>query len=59
VGSLAVLNLTGSPTLVGYLSAGAFPRQMALEPGGREMDITNYQSSQLETVPLAPLVTSR
>jgi hypothetical protein len=43
---------------MGYLSAGAFPRQMTLEPGGREMDVTNYQSSQLETVPLVLLVTS-
>ncbi len=53
---LAVVDLAGPPTLVGYVPAGAFPRQMTLEPGGRELDVTNYQSSQLETVPVAPLV---
>jgi DNA-binding beta-propeller fold protein YncE len=54
--SLAVLNLTGTPTLVGYLRAGGFPRQMTVEPGGEEIDVTNYASAQLETVPLSSLV---
>lgn len=53
--SLAVLDLTGSPALVGYVPAHGFPRQMTLEPGGQEIDVTNYDSSELETVPVPPL----
>ncbi len=53
--TLAVIDLSGAPGLVGYLPAGVFPRQMTLEPGGREIDVTNYMSSQLETVPVPPL----
>lgn len=56
--SLAVLDLTRSATLMGYVHAHGFPRQMTLEPGGREIDVTNYDSSELETVPLAPLLAS-
>lgn len=51
--SLAVVDVTGIPRLMGYLPAGGFPRQMTVEPGGREMDVTNYDSSQLETVPVS------
>ncbi len=58
VGSLAVVNLAGVPALVGYVPAGAFPRQMTLEPGGTELDVTNFDSSQLETVPMGPLVSA-
>ena len=54
--SLAVVDLTGSPTLVGYVPAGAFPRQMTVEPGDREIDVTNYDSSQLEMVPVSSLL---
>jgi DNA-binding beta-propeller fold protein YncE len=54
--TLAVVDLTGTPGLVGYVPAGVFPRQMTLEPGGTEVDVTNYMSSELETVPVAPLV---
>jgi DNA-binding beta-propeller fold protein YncE len=57
--SLAVLNvaaaLAGKPALLGYLRAGAFPRQMALEPGGRTLLVTNFNSSQLESVNVADL----
>jgi DNA-binding beta-propeller fold protein YncE len=54
--SLAVLDLTGKPALVGYLPAGGFPRQMTLEPNKQEILVTNYSSSQLEAVQVAPLV---
>jgi DNA-binding beta-propeller fold protein YncE len=52
--SLAVVNvaaaLAGKPALAGYLPAGSFPRQMALEPSGRTLLVTNFGSQQLETV---------
>jgi DNA-binding beta-propeller fold protein YncE len=55
--SLAVVNvadaLAGKPALTGYISAGMFPRQFALEPDGRVLLVTNYLSRQLEAVPLA------
>jgi DNA-binding beta-propeller fold protein YncE len=54
--SLAALDVSGTPHLVGYLPAGAFPREMTVEPGGQEIDVTNYDSSQLETVPVSSLV---
>jgi DNA-binding beta-propeller fold protein YncE len=57
--SLAVVNvaaaLAGRPALLGYLRAGGFPRQMALEPGGRTLLVTNFDSRQLESVNLADL----
>jgi DNA-binding beta-propeller fold protein YncE len=57
--SLAVVNvaaaLAGKPALAGYLPAGSFPRQMALEPGGRTLLVTNFGSRQLETVDVANL----
>jgi len=57
--SLAVVNvaaaLAGRPALLGYLRAGGFPRQMALEPAGRTLLVTNYNSRQLESVNLADL----
>jgi DNA-binding beta-propeller fold protein YncE len=57
--SLAVVNaaaaLAGRPALAGYLRAGGFPREMALEPGGRTLLVTNFGSQQLETVNVAGL----
>ena len=57
--SLAVVAVTaalaGKPALLGYLRAGGFPRQMALEPGGRTLLVTNFNSSQLESVTVADL----
>jgi DNA-binding beta-propeller fold protein YncE len=54
VANLAVVNvaaaLAGRPAVVGYIPAGLFPREMALEPGGRTLLVTNYASSQLEAV---------
>ncbi len=57
--SLAVVNvaaaLAGKPALAGYLPAGGFPRQMALEPDGRTLLVTDFMSGQLETVDVANL----
>jgi DNA-binding beta-propeller fold protein YncE len=56
---LAVVNVAravaGSPAMLGYITAGQFPREMALEPGGRTLLVTNYASNQLEAVDLATL----
>ena len=52
--SLAVVGvpaaLEGKPALLGYLRAGGFPREMALEPGGRTLLVTDFGSQQLEAV---------
>jgi DNA-binding beta-propeller fold protein YncE len=57
--NLAVVNvaaaLAGKPALAGYLPAGTFPRQMALEPSGRTLLVTNFGSEQLEAVNVANL----
>jgi DNA-binding beta-propeller fold protein YncE len=57
--NLAVVNvaaaLAGKPALAGYLPAGGFPRQMALEPNGRTLLVTDFTSRQLETVDIANL----
>jgi DNA-binding beta-propeller fold protein YncE len=57
--SLAVVSvpaaLAGQPGLTGYLPAGGFPRQMALEPDGTTLLVTNYSSQQLEAVSVADL----
>jgi DNA-binding beta-propeller fold protein YncE len=42
--------LAGRPALIGYLPAGGFPREMALEPAGRTLLVTNFSSQQLESV---------
>ncbi len=58
LGSLAVVDIAdvaGGPALVGHLPA-AVPRQMTLEPGGKELDVTNFNTSQLETIPVGPLL---
>jgi DNA-binding beta-propeller fold protein YncE len=57
--NLAVVNvaaaLADKPALAGYLPAGGFPRQMALEPNGRTLLVTDFTSRQLETVDVANL----
>jgi DNA-binding beta-propeller fold protein YncE len=57
--SLAVVSvpaaLAGRPSLIGYLPAGGFPRQMALEPDGKTLLVTNFASQQLEAVGVADL----
>jgi DNA-binding beta-propeller fold protein YncE len=47
--------LAGRPALLGYLPAGGFPREMALEPDGQALLVTNYSSEQLEAVSVADL----
>jgi len=57
--SLAVVQvaaaLAGKPALLGYLRPGGFPREMALEPGGRTLLVTNFYVSQLDSVNVADL----
>jgi DNA-binding beta-propeller fold protein YncE len=57
--SLAVVNvgaaLAGRPALAGLLPAGRFPREMAPEPGGRTLLVTNFASGQVELVNVADL----
>jgi DNA-binding beta-propeller fold protein YncE len=49
--------LAGKPAVLGVISAGQFPREMALEPDGQRLLVTNYLSGQLEAVsiPTIPL----
>ena len=42
--------LAGRPAVVGVIPAGQFPREMALDPDGRRLLVSNYASSQLEAV---------
>jgi 6-phosphogluconolactonase (cycloisomerase 2 family) len=41
--------------VLGYVRSGLFPRQMALEPGGRTLLVANFDSYQLEAVDVADL----
>ena len=47
--------LAGRAALLGYLQAGGFPREMALEPDGRTLLVSNFSSGQLESVDVADL----
>lgn len=51
---LSVVNvaaaMAGKPAVLGIIPAGQFPREMALEPDGRRLLVTNYLSGQLEAV---------
>jgi DNA-binding beta-propeller fold protein YncE len=51
---LSVVNVAaavaGKPAVVGVIPAGGFPREMALEPDGQRLLVSNYMSGQLETV---------
>jgi DNA-binding beta-propeller fold protein YncE len=57
--TLAVISvpraLAGRPSLLGYLRAGQFPREMAVLPGGKTLLVANYGSRQIESVDLAGL----
>jgi DNA-binding beta-propeller fold protein YncE len=49
--TLSVVNVTtAKPTMLGYIRAGQFPRDMAVEPGGSTLLVANYASGQLEAV---------
>ena len=41
--------------LAGLLPAGRFPREMAPEPGGRTLLVTDFASGQVELVNVAGL----
>jgi DNA-binding beta-propeller fold protein YncE len=43
------------PAVLGTISTGAFPREMALEPGSRTLLVGNYDSNQLQAVDLRHL----
>ena len=51
----AAAALAGRPAVVGSLPAGLFPREMAVEPGGRTLLVGNFQSRQLEAVDITRL----
>ena len=61
--SLTVVNaaaaLAHRPAVVGTIVAGRFPREMALEPGGATLLVSNFGSDQLEAVSLATLIPPR
>lgn len=56
-GTLSVVDtaaaLARRPALLGSIPAGAFPRQLALEPTGTVLLVTNYASAQVEAVDLS------
>jgi DNA-binding beta-propeller fold protein YncE len=56
---LSVVNassaLAGQPAVIGVIPAGLFPREMALEPGGQTLLVTNYMSGQLEAISVPSL----
>jgi hypothetical protein len=47
--------LAAAGTGAGLLPAGRFPREMAPEPGGRTLLVTNFASGQVELVNVAGL----
>jgi DNA-binding beta-propeller fold protein YncE len=51
----AVAALAGRPAVLGVIPAGLFPRDMALEPGGRTLLVSNFASAQEEAVDVASL----
>lgn len=51
----AVAALAGRPAVLGVIPAGGFPRDMALEPGGRTLLVSNFASAQEEAVDVASL----
>ena len=51
----AAAALAGKPATVGSIPAGQSPREMALEPGGQRLLVTNYASGQLEAVSISSI----
>jgi DNA-binding beta-propeller fold protein YncE len=54
---LAVVSNNGSEPLrlVGYVKAGAFPRDVSVSPNGRTLAVSNFGSGEIETVQLSTL----
>ncbi|HEY4348872.1 MAG TPA: hypothetical protein VGM80_14915 [Gaiellaceae bacterium] len=44
--------LAGKPALIGIARAGLFPRELALEPNGRTLLATNFESGRVEALDL-------
>jgi DNA-binding beta-propeller fold protein YncE len=42
--------LRGRPAVIGHIASGLFPREMALEPGGRTLLVGNFLSNSIEAV---------
>ena len=51
----AAAALAGRPAVLGVIAAGGFPRDMALEPGGRTLLVSNFASGQEEAIDVASL----
>ncbi len=49
----AAAALAHRPAVLGTIVAGSFPREMALEPSGRTLLVSNFGSDQLEAVAVA------
>ncbi len=45
--------LAGKPALLGTVPTGMFPRELAVEPGGKTVLVTNFASGQLELIDLS------
>ena len=48
-------SIAGKGAVVGHIPAGQFPREMALEPDGQRLLVTNYASGQVEAVSITTL----
>lgn len=51
----AAAALAGQPAVLGHVRAGQFPREMALEPDGQRLLVSDYASDQLEAVSVPSL----
>lgn len=51
----ATAALAGGPAVLGTFAAEKFPREMAVEPGGDDLLVGNYESDTLEVLPLQDL----
>jgi DNA-binding beta-propeller fold protein YncE len=47
--------LAGRPAVVGFIPAGKFPREMALEPDGQRLLVSNYLSTELEAISISSI----
>jgi hypothetical protein len=54
-GAVVWVTARGSNALIGSISTGAFPREMALAPGRRTLQVSDYGSDQLQTIDLTTL----